>query len=165
MNSIVRNILLSVILLTASSVVALEAAAQTVTGVSGLDFGTIYRLSSSSISYNDNAAAQFKVEGKRRKKVRITVSVVNLTRSSNSLPITVTNSDCAYSTDDGSTWTTFSSGTLYQDLKMPKKTDDDEDDDKKTSTVFVRVGGAVTSGSTQQRGVYSGTVTVSVSYL
>jgi len=142
-----------------------EGSAQTVTGQNGLDFGTLYRSSTASVSYQDNGAAQFMVEAKRKRWVRITVSVVNLSKSSNSLPITVDNSDCAYSTDDGSTWTTFSSGTLYQDLKMPKKSDSDDDDDKKTSTVYVRVGGSVTSGATQQRGNYSGTVTVSVSYL
>ena len=136
------------------------AFSQTVMGLDGLDFGSLYRSSTGSIEYISNAAAQFSVVAKEKKTIRLTVTVVHLKRDSKTLPITVTNNDCAYSLDDGANWITFSTGSLYQDIPIPK-----DNDKGNRETILVRVGGSVTASATQQRGNYSGTVSLSVSYI
>lgn len=73
---------------------------------------------------------------------------------------TIATSNCKYSTDNGATWTTFSSGT-YHDITLPNSSGSSN----VSGTVRIKIGGAVTSASTQQRGLYSGTISISGSYL
>jgi hypothetical protein len=82
---------------------------------------------------------------------------VNLNHSGKTLPISVDNDDCEYSTDGGSTWTKFTAGTLIQDTRFPWNP-------TFIGTIDVRVGGSVTSSATQQRGIYTGTVSVNAVY-
>jgi hypothetical protein len=142
-------------------VMAMESNAQqiTTTGSSGLVFGTMFKASTKSIAYSSADAARFVVSGKKRQPVRITVSKSNLFDSWQSvfMNLTITNSDCAFSVDDGVTWTTFSTGSLYQDTEFPNGPNWD-------SRVYVRVGGSLTSALYQNRGSYTGTITVTGEY-
>jgi hypothetical protein len=139
---------------TASAQVAL-----TVNGQRGISFGTLFRNGTSSISTPTTAMAEFWVVGRQKSHVRVTVSAANLTRTGGSITPSITNSDCYYSVDQGATWTAFNTGTLIQDVQLPTDTADGQ-----FGTVRIRVGGSITAGSTQQRGDYTGSITVSASY-
>ncbi len=128
-----------------------------VTGLQGLNFGSLFRSSSSIIPYNSTSAADFKITGRQGKAIRITVNPTDLWRSFVALDITVTNAQCAYSLNNGVTWTTFTTGTLFQDVTIPNG-------NNQIGTVRVRVGGIVTSTAKQKRGAYVGTITVNASY-
>ena len=129
---------------------------QTVTGTNAQSFGTLYRSSSSSVAYSSGNAATFTVTGKKGNTVRMTVSFTHPARigGGGTATLAITNSNCAYSRDDGASWTTFSTGTLYQDASIPNQ----------QQRILVRVGGTLTSGATSARGNYSGTVTLTAVY-
>ncbi len=131
----------------------------TVVGNRELAFGDVTRPATSTVDYSSASSAEFLVEGRKNKEVRLTVTTTDLTKSSVELPITITNSDCAYSTDNGVTWNTFTTGTLYQDVKFPNDKSKD-----KLGTILVRVGGTVNAIS-QNRGTYNGTVTLTATYV
>lgn len=152
-----RLALLPLLLVLSATVARAQNQNPIVTGQSSQAFGTLFRSSTSSLGYSNSGAALFRVEGKKHNNVRLTVSKANLTRSGNSLPLTISNSDCAYSTDDGTTWYTFSTGTLYQDATFPNG-------QGQTTYIYVRVGGSVTSSSSQVRGQYTGSVTLTAAY-
>lgn len=129
----------------------------TVTGVRPLTFGQLYRGGIASVDYNSGSSAEFSITGRKNKKVRITVTKANLMFGLMVLPITVDLNDCAYSKDNGITWTTFSSGPLYHDTKFPGGSNH-------IQTIKVRVGGTVISTLLQNRGTYTGSVTVTATY-
>jgi hypothetical protein len=73
---------------------------------------------------------------------------------------TVSTSTCKYSTNSGSTWSSFTSssgGVISVSTRFPNHSGT-------TSSILVRVGATLTSSTRQQRGSYSGTVTVSAAY-
>ncbi|MDB5034741.1 MAG: hypothetical protein JWQ98_1982 [Chlorobi bacterium] len=135
------------------------------TGVAGLTFGTFSRSSELVVAYSSSQAARFTITGDTASNVRITIAITNLAAlsgasinsSDRDIGITISNSDCAYSLDGGTTWTTFSTGTLYQDTQFPASLSG-------RSSIDVRVGGSIASGTRQQRGSYSGSVTIMAEY-
>jgi hypothetical protein len=131
--------------------------AQLVLGTQAIDFGDLNRSGRSTVLYSDAGSAQFSVIARSGKKTRLTVSSVALTRSTRTLPITINTSDCAFSTDGGTTWTVFSTGTLFHDVTAPNGIFN-------LGTILVKVGGSVTASSTQQRGDYSGSITLTAVY-
>lgn len=146
----------------------LAASAQngiTIGGSSDLNFGTLARSGAADVSYESAGAAQFIVTGDSGRDVRLMVSVSALTAQNGAstqapdrkFDPAITNSNCAYSLDGGSSWHPFSSGTLYQDTRFPN-------DASGTGTIHVRIGGSLASGTRQQRGGYSGLVTLSAEY-
>ena len=134
--------------------------AQTVSGDNNLEFGSLFRASTKSIAYSSADAARFTVTGGKGRNVRLTVSKTNVYANwlSLSAVVLISNSDCAFSTNGGSTWTTFSSGSLYHNTKFPST-------GGTNTTILVRVGGTVVSGLTQRRGDYVGLVTLKADYL
>ncbi len=146
----------------------LAASAQngiTIGGSSDLNFGTLSRSGAVDIGYESAGAAQFIVTGDSGRTVRLTISVSALTARSGAstrapdrtFDPAITNSDCAYSLDGGGSWHPFSSGTLYQNTRFP-------DDASGTGTIYVRIGGSLASSTRQQRGGYSGLVTLTAEY-
>jgi hypothetical protein len=131
-----------------------------IVGVSNQSFGSMYRSSTSSISYGSASAARFTVTGRKMQRVRLTIVKTNLTRLGTTAVTTLSlsNSDCAYSLDAGVTWTTFSSGTLYTDTAFPNAGGN-------SSEILVRVGGSATAPLSATRGVYNGSITLSATYL
>jgi hypothetical protein len=146
--------LISILLFVAS---ATCVGAQTVTGLQNISFGNLFRSQTATVAPSSGSAARFRITGLTLARVRITVSKVNLNHSGKTLPISVDNDDCEYSTDGGSTWAKFTTGTLIQDTHFPWSPNF-------IGTIDVRVGGSVTSGATQQRGTYTGTVSVNAVY-
>ncbi len=132
----------------------------TVSGVRNASYGTLFRSSTSSVAYTSTNAAEFAIVGKQNKAVRITVSASTPTRGSITLPLSIQQTECAYSLDDGATWTRFTTGTHFQDAYFPTGTQNGY----VSGTIRIRVGGTVTSGATQQQGTYGGTITVSAAY-
>ncbi len=141
-------------------VVGARLQAQTVTGDSDQEFGTIFRGGTASISYSSSAAAQFRVTGRKNRDVRLTVTCQDLARHHHSMDLSLSNSDCAYSTDGGSTWYTFQSGTLYEDTTFPTGGGGGNE-----STIYVRIGGSTSASTSQHRGTYTGSITLSADYL
>jgi hypothetical protein len=135
------------------------ARGQVVMGEHSIAFGQINRSATSSVPYAGPTAAQFTVTGRQGRTVRITITTTSLSNTGNTLPITVNNGDCAYSIDDGITWHTFTSGTLFQDVVIPNGTGNGHD-----GSVLVRVGGTITATPLQARGAYTGSVTASAVY-
>jgi len=130
----------------------------TVTGVRGLNFGKLYVLGLSEVAYNSTSSAEFTVTGKRGKRVRISASATSMFRFPLSiLLITVTNSHCGYSLDNGATWNTFTTGLLFHDVTIPNGSGT-------IGTIRVRVGGLVLSTSLLQKGAFTGLVTVRAEY-
>lgn len=146
----------------------LAASAQnsiTIGGSSDLNFGTLARSGAAEVSYESAGAARFIVTGDSGRDVRLMISASALIAQNGAsrqaadrkFDPAITNSDCAYSLDGGSSWHPFSSGTLYQDTRFP-------DDASGTGTIHVRIGGSLASGTRQQRGGYSGLVTLTAEY-
>lgn len=138
---------------------AYAAQAQTVVGVRSINFGKFYRGATSTVPYSSGNAAEFTITGRQNRNVRITVTNTSLTLGGNTLTLTLNNSDCAYSLDDGVTWHPFTTGALFQDTTLPNGTANGSD-----GTVRVRVGGSVTAGALQTNGTYNGTITVTGVY-
>ncbi len=163
------EVLSGILLLAVSFLFAVSSAfAQTditIGGSSNLNFGILPRSGEFAVDYVSGAAAHFIVAGDSGKDVRLTISVSDLVTnagaSSNNADrtcsFTVANSGCAYSLDGGSSWYTFSTGTLYQDTKFPVG-------ENGRGVIHVRIGGSLTSGARQQRGDYNGTVTLTAEY-
>lgn len=146
--------LLVMILLMGAATAGAEAQDLVVTGLRGINFGSLFRSSSGVIPYTSSSAAEFKITGQRSRRARITVSPTGLWLwFSAYMDIDVSNSHCAYSLNDGVTWTVFSTGTLFQDVTLPS-----------SGSVRVRVGGSLRSSSSQRRGVYLGLITVNAAY-
>jgi hypothetical protein len=139
--------------------VASDAYAQTVVGDNNLVFGSLFRASSKSVAYASSDAARFTVSARKGRNLRLTVSKSLIYAGSVLLTavVNISNSDCAFSLNNGSTWTTFSSGILYHNLTVPGSGGGNV-------SILVRVGGTVVAGLTQQRGDYSGTVTLTAAY-
>jgi hypothetical protein len=135
------------------------ARGQVVTGTQSIAFGQINRSATSSVPYSGATAARFTVTGHQARTVRITITTTSLSNAGNTLPITVNNGDCAYSIDNGITWHTFTSGTLFQDVVIPNGTGNGSD-----GSVLVRVGGTITAAQLQARGAYTGSVTANAAY-
>jgi len=153
-----------------STTVGHATATITVSGSHGLAFGSMTRSSSSTVTYSSGSAAVFTVTGSKNNGVYIAVSVssTELTTSSGSsssstyrsMDPSITTTSCKYSTNNGSTWNSFTStttGYVYVATTFPNSTGS-------TSSILVRVGATLTSGARQQRGSYSGTVTVGAQY-
>lgn len=134
---------------------AVAAQAVVVTGTNNLSFGTLFRSNSRTVDEGSSSAARFTVTGRKNRKVRLTVTRTNMTRGSASLTLGITNADCAFSFD-GTSWTNFSTGTLYHDTRFPNVGG--------TPTIYVRVGGSTSTTSKQQRGTYTGSVTLAAVY-
>src|SRR5437868_1332009 len=79
-----KHILLMTLILAMLSIASEKMFSQTVSGDYALAFGSLFRSSTGSISYNSSSAAQFTIVGRENKKVRVTVSVVDLAQTSNS---------------------------------------------------------------------------------
>lgn len=165
---IVRTLRSSLLLLLLGLLPGPGAGAQTaitISALNSLSFGAIARSTSNSIDYASAAAARFNVTGDTASHVRLTISFSELAAQSgasvNSIDRSITpslgNVDCAYSLDGGATWNTFSTGTLYQDTQFPSGVSG-------TGTIAVRVGGSLSTGLRQQRGPYSGTITLTAEY-
>jgi len=146
-----KRLILTLLFMAASAGLA---EAQTVTGIQNISFGTFFRSQTVVVPANGTGTAQFQVTGTAQRKVRLTVTTTSLSRTGNTLPIVVTNSNCEYSIDGGNTWTAFTTGTLIQDVTLPAN----------GTPINVRVGGSVTSGRTQQRGVYAGSINLNAVY-
>lgn len=138
-----------------------------VSGDNDLDFGTIYRNSSSTVGYNSSHAARFTVTGRRGKDVTLIVTATGMLGfgGSSNLPNrvmtpTLSASACEYSTDGGSSWHAFSSvngNTVSVSTRF-------RNGSSSTSTILVRVGGVLTSLASQQRGSYYGVITLHADY-
>jgi|GEM_PF-1987230 len=128
-----------------------------------LRFGGLERTNTVRISYKDDNAGEFSVEGSAGRKVRLMVEVVDLINAakpgSRQLHIELVNAQCAFSRDGGRTWETFSSGPLFQDTQFPAVARRGD-----PSSILVRVGGTVAASTTQERGDYSGNVRLTASY-
>lgn len=137
----------------------------TITGLNSLNFGSLSRSALSEVDYFSGAAAQFRVTGDTARAVRLTVSFSGLLTSNGAsseesdrtMALSLGNTQCAYSLDNGESWNPFTTGTLYQDTEFPPGFDP-------TSSIIVRVGGNLTTGTRQQRGVYTGNVTLTADY-
>lgn len=138
----------------------------TITATHDLTLGSLSRSGNSSVRYSDNGAASFTVTGDILRRVRLTVSISTLStqgsgRSSQAahrlMTPVLTNADCAYSLDGGFSWNLFTTGTLYHETIFPL-------DLSTRSTILVRIGLAVTSHGRQQRGNYSGKITLVAEY-
>lgn len=146
--------LLVMILLFGAAVAGAQAQDLVVTGIRGISFGSLFRSSSGVIPYTSSSSAEFRITGQRFRRARITVSPSGLWLwFSAYMDVDVSNSHCAYSLNDGVTWTVFTTGTLFQDVTLPS-----------SGTVRVRVGGSLRTSSTQRRGVYFGLITVNATY-
>lgn len=148
--------------------ISAEARAQraiTITATHDLTLGSISRSGNSSVRYSDNGAAGFSVTGDILRRVRLTVSISSLSaqggKSSQAgyrvMAPVLTNANCAYSLDGGFSWNTFTTGTLYHETTFPL-------DLSTRSTILVRIGSAIASHGRQQRGNYSGKLTLVAEY-
>lgn len=131
-----------------------------VSGNHNLAFGNVYRSSTSSVNYASVNAAEFTLIGMQTKAVRITVTTGTMVRGTAPLSMSVAQADCAYSLNNGTTWTRFSTGTLFQDTSFPV----DNISGIFRGTIRIRVGGLVTATGRQQQGLYTGSITVSAVY-
>jgi len=131
------------------------AGAQTITGLQNISFGTLGRSQQVAVLPGNARAAQFRITGLLFLKLRMAISITNLNRSDRTMTLTIRNSDCEYSLNNGSTWLPFTTGTLYQDLTLVSL----------LPSIYVRVGGTIATGATQQRGNYSGAITLTVTKL
>ncbi len=137
----------------------------TITATHDLALGSIARSGNSSVRYSDNGAAGFTITGDILRRVRLTVSISDLSaqkgRGSQAahriMTPVLTNANCAYSLDGGFTWNTFTTGTLYHETIFPL-------DLSTRSIILVRIGSAIASHGRQQRGSYSGRVTLVAEY-
>lgn len=145
--------------------VALAQRAITITATHDLTLGSISRSGNTSVRYSDNGAAGFTVTGDILRRVRLTVSISALSaqRGSSSQAVhrvmtpVLTNANCAYSLDGGFSWNPFTTGTLYHETVFPL-------DLSTRGTILVRIGSAITSHGRQQRGNYSGKITLVAEY-
>lgn len=132
----------------------------TVTGTNNLAFDRVVRPNTANVASTSGSAGQFTITGRQGRRIRITVIAINLSRTGSSLPITITNSDCTFSLDNGTTWTAFSTGTLFHEATIPNGSGNGSQ-----GSVLVRVGGSITPGMTQTTGAYQGTVTLTATYI
>ncbi len=139
-----------------------------VTGTHGLTFGTIARSGTVTIASSSSNAARFTVTGSKKNDVTLSIIRGAMSTSSGSssssslrqMTPTLSASTCQYSTNNGSTWNNFQGviiGIVYASTTFPNS-------GGTTSSILVRVGGSATADSRQQRGSYSGSVTLSASY-
>jgi hypothetical protein len=73
------------------------------------------------------------------------------------MPLTVTAARCAYSVDDGMSWTTFAPGAAWQKIQIPSR-------GAGAGRIIVRVGGEVAVGNDQHRGYYGGCISLTAVY-
>lgn len=127
----------------------------------GFNFGSVYRSTSITVDYRSAGAAFYQVRGARGRAVRLIASAAEMrTRPGGSMTVTLINTQCAYSLDNGNTWKTFTTGPLRQELRFP-------DDDRlgPVSTILVRIGGRVDCAAVQQRGRYEGSIRLNALYI
>jgi hypothetical protein len=150
--------------LTAHSTFPIDSTAQSTTPavevVRGLGFGTFERLDTVSVDYLSDSAAKFIVTGEANRLVRLSLTPVDLARTNDVLTLSIASDQCAYSTDEGMTWTSFSSGILVQEIQFPPVVDPDV-----VSRIQLLVGGTVIAGEGQRRGDYSGSIVLNTEYV
>lgn len=158
--TILRSLLAAVAVVIALPVIThAQPLTISVTGTRNIAFGSVLRSGVGTVAYSSPSSAEFQVTGREKKNIKLTVTYTNLSHTPASLTLSVGNSDCAFSTDNGATWTTFTTGTLYQNTKFPNAPGAATE-----TSVLVRVGGTFTASPTQQSGAYSGTITVTANY-
>ncbi|HVK40748.1 MAG TPA: hypothetical protein VNA88_19600 [Candidatus Kapabacteria bacterium] len=139
-----------------------------VTPVSQIQIGAIAPGEEREITYDMPEAAQFLITAKAHRWVTITVAIDDLDAQSpavsdlqsNSLTLMTTGANCAYSVDDGQTWTPFESGELVEVVRMPLSSTPAA----QIGRILLRIGGSVLASPSQQRGAYLGGVVVTAEY-
>lgn len=130
--------------------------------VHGLSLGAMFRSSESSAPYHSNNAAVFEVSGAKGAVVKFMLMATRLEQpdgppNRNTMPLTVLPTHCAYSVDNGASWTPFNSHTLWQEARLPKK-------GGSSTTIMVRAGGRAVAAADQHRGHYIGAITLIAIY-
>lgn len=133
-----------------------------VRSVHDMHTGTVLRLGESSVDYYSDNAAVFAVTGDVGREVQMMVSTMGLTQADMSsgrsrMALTIPAELCAYSIDDGATWTPFNPTMLWQEMRFPSR-------GNPAATIVVRVGGRMSASADQHRGNYSGTITLTAIY-
>lgn len=132
----------------------------TVRKIAELEFGRLTRSTVVSVAYDDPGAGLYLIEGKAGRRIRVSIQPHDLVNGTWSIPCTIDNGQCAYSTDGGNTWATFSTGPLVQDLVLPKP-----ESGTGASAAYIRIGGTLTTGAEQHRGNYTGEIEMSAIYI
>lgn len=151
------------LLLAATFTATAPAAAQqgpAVRNLGGLSVGTLMRTEQTTVPFASGGAAVFVLEGANGRDVEVTLSTIRLTQQDRSsgrsdMAFTLLPELCAYSTDEGATWTPFAS-TILQTIPLRSS--------QTTSTVYIRIGGRATASSDQHRGSYSGSIVLTAIY-
>lgn len=153
------------LLVSAHFAAVVPAAAQqspVVRNISGLSIGTLLRMEQLAVAFSSTRAAVFVLEGTSGHDVQITVSATRLeqedrTSGRSEMGFTLLPELCAYSTDEGATWTPFTT-TIAQTIPLPARPS------ATACTVYLRIGGSVTASDDQHRGSYSGTIILTAVY-
>ncbi len=129
-----------------------------VRAVTGLCFGSILRTGASLVQYYSSNAAMFEVTGEPGADILLKIEASELTQPNGPaerrpLDLTIVPELCAYSTDNGMSWTPFNSRLLWQQVHFPSG-------GRGPSTIIVRVGGRVSAHADQHRGNYAGSITL-----
>ena len=128
-----------------------------VTGIQALDFGTLTAGSNSSVAVGDATAGQFTVAGNGG-TVDLAFDMTNatLTGPGADIPITFGAGTAAWGADASSPTNTFDpSNTVGTTVNLY----DDAD-----GTLYVFVGGSITTAANQASGNYSGTIVLTATY-
>jgi hypothetical protein len=133
-----------------------------VTNVRNLSFGTLYRGVTTTVNFDNANAGEFIIDGAPWSHVQIDVKATDCSMNNATLPIELSGNLCAVSLDEGASWIPFSSESLTQVVQFPKQSSPSQ---RGTTRVVVRIGGAITPRQGQQRGEYSGQITVTAEYL
>ena len=131
-----------------------------VTRSADLSFGTLRRGESVTISYGDSRAGEYIIQGEPSAPFRLSLAVSTIRSERDDIELLLENRNCAYSSDNGISWTAFTGDGLIQDLRFP-----DGATTIAVSTVRVRIGGRFTAGARQRRGEYRGNLMVTAEYL
>lgn len=160
-----RSIAILLLALCLGGIGALRASAQApleVRAIRGLDFGSMYRSSLSLVAYYNGNAALFEVKGKKGSVVQLMIGVTKLAQPAgpsgrSSMNVAIAPSRCAYSLDNGMSWTPFSAGAICQNVRIPSR-------GAGPGKVIVRIGGEVAARNDQHRGDYNGNITLTAVY-
>jgi hypothetical protein len=128
----------------------------------GLSLGTVFRAGESSIDYYSNNAAVFTISGEPGRDVQILVNATGFMQSSssserNGISLVIPPESCAFSVDNGNTWTAFRPNVSWQEARFPTVS-------ASPASIVVRVGGRMSAAADQHRGNYSGAITLTAIY-
>ena len=150
------HIQIALLLLATSS--GLFAQQPQVESVRALNFGVLFRGMRSVVDYRDPHSAEFVVHGRPGAHVRLMIVEDELSLpTGESMRPKVRSAHCAYSLDHGLSWTEFGNEGLVAHLVFPESS-------AATSEIRVRVGGDLTVGDEQQRGVYAMRIDLNARY-